>query len=487
MKLLSDIIGSIQTVQMIGNTNIPIHAISNNSKNITQHSLFAAIRGTTTDGHLYIQDAIQKGATAILCEQLPVSLNNSITYLVVEDAAKAIGHIAHHFFDKPSEQLNLIGVTGTNGKTTSVTLLYQLFSLLGYTCGLISTVENKIGNQTIPSTHTTPDAIQMNQLLKQMLDKGCQYVFTEVSSIGVHQKRIEGLHFRGGAFTNLTHDHLDYHKTFENYRDCKKQFFDYLPETAFAITNKDDKNGLYMLQNTKAQKYTYALQTLADFKAKILEQHVNGTLIQLNGKELWIKLIGKFNVYNVLLVYAIAKILGQDEETILKHISNLNPAKGRFQIIHHHGITGIVDYAHTPDALENVLKTIKELKQDHQKIITVIGCGGNRDAAKRPVMAQIACQYSDKVIFTSDNPRDEKPEDIIQQMESGISLTDKRKAMSIVNREEAIKTAIHLTEDEDIILLAGKGHETYQEIKGVKYPFDDYEKLSTYLQQIKTN
>lgn len=485
MKILSDIIKNIDIVKIIGNTDIPIHSISNNSKNIAPQSLFAAIKGTSTDGHQFISDAVQKGAVAILCEHLPPSLHPDTTYILTNNSAAALGHIAHQFYDKPSEKLNLIGVTGTNGKTTSVTLLYQLFTQLGYKCGLISTVENKIIDQSVPATHTTPDAIQFNQLLKQMSDAGCEYVFTEVSSIGIHQKRIEGLHFKGAAFTNLTHDHLDYHKTFENYRDCKKAFFDYLPETAFALTNKDDKNGLYMLQNTKAKKYTYALQSLADFKAKILEQHVHGTLIQINGKEVWIKLIGKFNVYNILLAYAVAKILGEDEEKILQHISNLNPARGRFQIYNHKGITGIVDYAHTPDALENVLKTIKELKQDHQKIITVVGCGGNRDAAKRPLMAKISCNLSDKVIFTSDNPRDENPEDIIKQMEEGITITDKRKTLSITDRNEAIKTAIHLAENEDIILIAGKGHETYQEIKGIKYPFDDYQKLIEHLQELK--
>ncbi len=485
MKILSDIIKNIDFLKIIGNTNIPIHSISNNSKNISPSSLFAAIKGTTTDGHQFINDAIQKGSTSILCEHLPEHLHPNVTYLLTNDSATTLGHIAHQFYDKPSEKLHLIGVTGTNGKTTTVTLLYQLFTHLGYKCGLISTVENKIIEQTIPATHTTPDAIQFNQLLKQMADAGCEYVFTEVSSIGIHQKRIEGLHFKGGAFTNLTHDHLDYHKTFENYRDCKKAFFDYLPETAFALTNKDDRNGLYMLQNTKAKKYTYALQSLADFKAKILEQHVHGTLIQINGKEIWIKLIGKFNVYNMLLAYSVAKILGENEEKILQHISNLNPARGRFQIYNYKGITGIVDYAHTPDALENILKTINELKQGHQQIITVVGCGGNRDIAKRPLMAKIACNFSDKVIFTSDNPRDEEPETIIRQMEQGITTTDKRKTLSITDRNEAIKTAIHLAKNEDIILIAGKGHETYQEIKGVKYPFDDYQKLIEYFTKLK--
>lgn len=485
MKILSEIIRYIKPLKIIGNTDISIQCISNNSKNISENTLFAAIKGTNVDGHLFIDDAIRSGAVAILCEQLPLTINENITYIIVENSASALAYIAHTFYDEPSKKIKLIGVTGTNGKTTSVTLLYQLFTLLGYKCGLISTVENKIKDKTLPATHTTPDAIQFNQLLKQMVDEGCEYVFTEVSSIGVHQKRIDGLIFTGGAFTNLTHDHLDYHKTFENYRDCKKAFFDSLPSSAFALTNKDDKNGLYMLQNTKATKYTYALQTLADFKAKILEQHVNGTLIQINGKDVWIKLIGKFNVYNVLLVYAIARIMGADEEKILQHISNLNPAKGRFQIIHHNNITGIVDYAHTPDALENVLKTIQDLKQQHQRVITIIGCGGNRDKAKRPVMAQIACQYSDKVILTSDNPRDEEPSEIIKEMEAGVSISNKKKTISIVDRDEAIKTAIHFAENEDIILLAGKGHETYQEIKGTKYPFDDYQKLSEYLTTIK--
>lgn len=485
MKQLAHILRSVQPLKIIGNTDIPIHALFNNSRQVQSHSLFAAIKGTSADGHQFIHDAIQKGAVAILCEHLPDTISEHITYIVVKDSAEALGYIAHTFYDEPTKKLNLIGVTGTNGKTTSVTLLYQLFTALGYNCGLISTVENKIKNRILPATHTTPDAIQFNQLLHEMVKENCQYVFTEVSSIGVHQKRTAGLIFKGGAFTNLTHDHLDYHKTFENYRDCKKAFFDQLPENSFAITNKDDKNGMYMLQNTKAKKYTYGLHSIADFKAKILEQHMDGTLIQLNDKDVWIKLIGKFNVYNITLAYGIAKILGEDEHNILKHISNLNPAKGRFQIIHHKGITGIVDYAHTPDALKNVLTTIKELKQEHQKIITVVGCGGNRDAEKRPIMAQIACTLSDKVIFTSDNPRDENPEDIIQQMEKGINITDKRKTISITNRDEAIKTSIQLANDEDIILVAGKGHETYQEIKGIKYPFDDYQKLKEYFTQIK--
>lgn len=485
MKLLSNIIKAIQAVKIIGNTDIPIHAVFNNSKQVQKQSIFVAIKGTHADGHQFIESAIQNGASALVCEISPENIHKDITYILVKDSSESLGHIAHTFYDEPSKKLNLIGVTGTNGKTTSVTLLYQLFTKLGLNCGLISTIENKIKDKVITATHTTPDAIQLNQLLHQMVKEGCQYVFTEVSSIGVHQKRIAGLHFRGGAFTNLTHDHLDYHKTFENYRDCKKAFFDSLSSESFALTNKDDKNGMFMLQNTSAQKYTYALQSLADFKVKILEQHVHGTLIQLNGKEVWIKLIGKFNAYNIALAYAVAKIMGENEDDILKAISDLNPAKGRFQIINQNGITGIVDYAHTPDALENVLNTIKDLKQEHQKIITVVGCGGNRDAIKRPIMAKIACKYSDKVILTSDNPRDEDPLEIIHQMESGITHTDKRKTLSIVDREEAIKTAIHLSENEDIILLAGKGHETYQEIKGVKYPFDDFQKLSEYLTKIK--
>ena len=481
MKYLKDIIKTISPMQIIGSTDIPIESIENNSKSVRPKSLFAAIKGTTVDGHTFIDAAIQNGATAIVCEKLPETLHPSTTYILVNDSAEALGHIAHLYFDEPSKKLSLIGVTGTNGKTTTVTLLYQLFSQLGYKCGLISTIENKINETTLPATHTTPDVIQFNKLLKQMVDENCDYAFTEVSSIGVHQKRIAGLKFKGGVFTNLTHDHLDYHKTFENYRDCKKAFFDGLSSNAFALTNKDDKNGMYMLQNTKAQKYTYALQSMADFKGRILEKHIDGTLIQINDKELWIKLIGKFNVYNILVAYSVARIMGEAEDKILKILSNVNPARGRFQIIHHNGITGIVDYAHTPDALENVLNTIRDLKQEHQNIITVVGCGGNRDAAKRPIMAKIACELSDKVILTSDNPRDEDPKEIIHQMETGIPLSHKRKTLSIVDRDEAIKTAIQLSNNEDIILVAGKGHETYQEIKGVKYPFDDYQKLQEYL------
>ena len=485
MKYLKDIIKTISPIQIIGSTDIPIESIENNSKSVRPKSLFAAIKGTTVDGHTFIDTAIQNGATAIVCEKLPETLHPSTTYILVNDSAEALGHIAHLYFDEPSNKLCLIGVTGTNGKTTTVTLLYQLFSQLGYKCGLISTIENKINETILPATHTTPDVIQFNKLLKQMVDENCDYVFTEVSSIGVHQKRIAGLKFKGGVFTNLTHDHLDYHKTFENYRDCKKAFFDGLSSNAFALTNKDDKNGMYMLQNTKAQKYTYALQSMADFKGRILEKHIDGTLIQINDKELWIKLIGKFNVYNILVAYSVARIMGEAEDKILKILSNVNPARGRFQIIHHNGRTGIVDYAHTPDALENVLNTIRDLKQEHQNIITVVGCGGNRDAAKRPIMAKIACELSDKVILTSDNPRDEDPKEIIHQMETGIPISHKRKTLSIVDRDEAIKTAIQLSNNEDIILVAGKGHETYQEIKGVKYPFDDYQKLQEYLSLYK--
>lgn len=485
MKYLKDIIKTISPIQIIGSTDIPIESIENNSKSVRPKSLFAAIKGTTVDGHTFIDTAIQNGATAIVCEKLPETLHPSTTYILVNDSAEALGHIAHLYFDEPSKKLNLIGVTGTNGKTTTVTLLYQLFSQLGYKCGLISTIENKINETILPATHTTPDVIQFNKLLKQMVNENCDYVFTEVSSIGVHQKRIAGLEFKGGVFTNLTHDHLDYHKTFENYRDCKKAFFDGLNSNAFALTNKDDKNGMYMLQNTKAQKYTYALQSMADFKGRILEKHIDSTLIQINDKELWIKLIGKFNVYNILVAYSVARIMGEAEDKVLKILSNVNPARGRFQIIHHNGITGIVDYAHTPDALENVLNTIRDLKQEHQTIITVVGCGGNRDAAKRPIMAKIACELSDKVILTSDNPRDEDPKEIIHQMETGIPLSHKRKTLSIVDRDEAIKTTIQLSNNEDIILVAGKGHETYQEIKGVKYPFDDYQKLQEYLSLYK--
>ncbi len=485
MKKLKDIIRSVQIIRILGKDDIGIYSISNNSKEIASNSLFIAVKGRTVDAHQFIPEVIKKGAIAVVCEELPDEILPSVTYIQVKDTAEAVGQIAHSFYDTPSQKLHLIGVTGTNGKTTTVTLLYQLFRALGYSCGLISTIENKINDQVLPSTHTTPDALQFNQLLHQMVQASCEYVFTEVSSIAVHQKRIAGLHFKGGVFTNLTHDHLDYHETFDNYRDCKKMFFDNLSPTSFALTNKDDKNGMYMIQNTRAETFTYALHSMADFKARILEQHIHGTLIQINGKDLWIKLIGKFNVYNILTAYSIATILKQDEDAVLKTLSNLNPARGRFQIVHHNGITGIVDYAHTPDALENVLKTIQELRQEHQNIITIIGCGGNRDAAKRPMMAKIACTYSDKVILTSDNPRNEDPKEIIHQMEQGLSFQDKRKTISIVDRDEAIQAAVQMAHNEDIILLAGKGHESYQEIKGVKHPFDDYQKIDHYLKQLK--
>ena len=478
MRLLTDILYKAGLEEIIGTTNVAVSSLTFDSRKVKKDSLFVAVRGTVVDGHNFIAQAIEAGAIAVICEELPENKIENITYVKVKNAGHALGIIASNFYDNPSQKLKLVGVTGTNGKTTTVTLLYNLFKSLGYTVGLLSTVKNKIHNEELQATHTTPDAIALNELLSQMVEKGCQYVFMEVSSHAIAQHRVSGITFAGGVFTNITHDHLDYHKTFDEYIKAKKTFFDNLSEDAFALTNKDDANGMVMLQNTKAHRVTYAIKTAADHKCKIIENHLSGLLLNIDTKEVWVKLIGTFNAYNVLTVYSAALLLKQDTTNILTALSTLNSVEGRFQYLKSEtGIIGIVDYAHTPDALKNVLETIKGIRTGNEQVITLAGCGGDRDAAKRPVMAHIACEFSNKVILTSDNPRSEDPEEILNQMLKGINPVDAKKTLRIADRKEAIKTACSLAKQGDIILLAGKGHEKYQEIKGVKHPFDDFEIL----------
>ncbi len=462
---------------MTGSTEVEINDLQIDSRKLKAGSLFVAVRGGAADGHQFIDKAIENGAVAVVAETLPGALKEGITYVQVEDSAAAAGWIANNFFGQPSEKMKLVGVTGTNGKTTIATLLYKLFSALGYTCGLLSTVENHIGKTVVPATHTTPDAVSLNQLLKQMADAQCTHVFMEVSSHAIHQHRVTGLQFAGGVFSNITHDHLDYHKTFDEYIRVKKAFFDSLPSSAFAISNADDKRGTVMLQNTNAGKYLYSLKTVADFKGKIIENSLAGLVMTINDQEVHFRLIGEFNAYNLLAAYAVGMCMGEDRHEILRCLSVLTGAEGRFDymVSPKEKIIAIVDYAHTPDALLNVLATIKKLKKGFEQVITVVGCGGDRDKTKRPVMAEVACEYSDKAIFTSDNPRSEDPAQIIKDMEEGLPAAARRKYIAIVDRREAIKTAISLAKKEDIILIAGKGHEKYQEIKGMKNHFDDKE------------
>jgi UDP-N-acetylmuramoyl-L-alanyl-D-glutamate--2,6-diaminopimelate ligase len=443
-------------------------------------SCFIAIKGTVNDGHDYIDTAINNGASVIVCEDLPGALKEEVHYVVVKNSAGAAAVMAHNFYGRVTEKIKLVGVTGTNGKTTVATLLFRLFSSLGNKCGLISTVQNQIENEVLPATHTTPDPISLNEILGKMYASGCTHVFMEVSSHAIHQQRIEGLHFAGGIFTNITHDHLDYHKTFDEYIRVKKAFFDGLPSTTFALSNADDKRGSVMLQNTKARKFLYSLKTMADFKGRILEDSLLGLELMIDDVEVHFRLIGTFNAYNLLAVYGAAVCMGEDKNKVLQILSNTSGAEGRFDYIvsPNQKIVGIVDYAHTPDALLNVLATIKNLRQGEEKIITVVGCGGNRDKAKRPQMAEVACEYSDKVILTSDNPRNEEPEEIIKEMETGVPITARKKTLSITDRKEAIKTAVSFAQKKDIILVAGKGHEKYQEIKGVRKHFDDKEILA---------
>lgn len=481
---VKEILVNCNLLEIVGNKDLNISSISFDSRKVENGTLFFAVRGTQVDGHNYIEKAIEKGALAIVCEELPANLNEAVTYIKVDNSAYVLGVSASNFFDNPSKKLKLTGVTGTNGKTTIATLLYRLFTDAGYVCGLLSTIENIVDHEVIPSTHTTPDPIELNALLKKMVDKGCEYAFMEVSSHSVDQDRIAGLNFAGGIFTNLTHDHLDYHKTMANYRNAKKKFFDNLPSNAFAITNLDDKNGAIMLQNTKAKRLSYALKHDADFKGVVLESHFDGMMLKVNGTELFTQLVGGFNANNLLAIYGAAIALGFDKDELLVEISKLKGANGRFDMVHCEcGIVGIVDYAHTPDALENVLKTINDVRCHKETLITVVGCGGNRDTTKRPEMAAVAAKMSDKVILTSDNPRNEDPDEIIRQMKEGLDEEAKRHVLSITNRREAIRTAVALASKGDIILLAGKGHENYQEINGIKNHFDDKEELSEALKE----
>ena len=455
------------------------------SRKVKQGGLFVAIKGAAADGHQFIDKAIENGAAVIVYEDSQLTIQNSqLTYVQVENSAIAAAYIANNFFGRPSEKTTLVGVTGTNGKTTIATLLYKLFTRLGYKCGLLSTVENQIGDKVVPATHTTPDAISLNALLKQMVDEGCTHVFMETSSHAIHQHRVTGLQYAGGIFSNITHDHLDYHQTFNEYIRVKKAFFDSLPSSAFAISNADDKRGTVMLQNTNAKRYYYSLKTVAEFKGKILDNSLNGLMMTVNEVEVHFRLIGEFNAYNLLAVYGAAICLGEDKQEVLTALSILTGAEGRFDymVSAKEKVIAIVDYAHTPDALLNVLATIKKLKKGFEQVITVVGCGGDRDKTKRPVMAEAACEHSDKVIFTSDNPRSEDPAQIIKDMEEGLPVAYKRKYISIVDRKEAIKTAISLARKEDIILIAGKGHEKYQEIKGVRNHFDDKEIVTDFFE-----
>ena len=475
MALLQNILNGIIVRSASGKEVSDITDLQIDSRQVTKGSCFIAIKGSAADGHDYINTAIANGAAVIVCEDLPAQINNEVRYIVVENSAAAAGIIAHNFYGQPSQKVKLIGVTGTNGKTTVATLLFKLYSTLGYKCGLISTVQNQIADEIIPSTHTTPDAVSLNALLAKMVTDACTHVFMEVSSHALDQHRVAGLQFTGGLFTNITHDHLDYHKTFEEYIKAKKKFFDELPSSAFAISNADDRRGGVMLQNTSAKKYFYSLKTMADFKGKILENSLRGLLMTINDTEVHFKMIGTFNAYNLLAVYGAAVCLGEDKQMVLQVLSSLSGAEGRFDYLvsQKDKVIGIIDYAHTPDALLNVLATIKNLRQGEERILTVVGCGGDRDKTKRPVMAEVACEHSDKIFFTSDNPRSEDPDAIIKDMESGVNVTCRKKYISIADRKEAIKTAVSFSKKEDIVLVAGKGHEKYQEIKGVKYPFDD--------------
>lgn len=469
---------------MYGSVQKMVNTIVFDSREVEPGSLFVAQKGLIFNGHQFISKAIELGATVVVCEEFPKKILQDITYIRVGNSNSALAIIASNFYDNPSRKLKLIGITGTNGKTTIATLLYNLFQKLGHKTGLLSTVKIMVDTVQYEATHTTPNSILINKYLNEMVNNGVDYCFMEVSSHGIHQKRTEGLQFAGGVFTNLTHDHLDYHKTFLAYRDVKKIFFDSLPESAFALVNIDDKNGVIMLQNTKAKKYSYALKTMADFKAKILENGFSGLLLNIDGNEVWTKLTGSFNAYNIVAIYGVANLLGIDSVRTLTSISELESVSGRFQhFISKEGITAVIDYAHTPDALKNVLKTINNIKTENEQVITVVGCGGNRDKAKRPVMGRIASQLSSQVIFTSDNPRNENPQTILAEIESGVEIQNIKKTISIVDREQAIKTAIKLANKGDIILIAGKGHETYQEVNGKRSHFDDFEKV-TYLLEV---
>ncbi|MEY8870560.1 UDP-N-acetylmuramoyl-L-alanyl-D-glutamate--2,6-diaminopimelate ligase [Meridianimaribacter flavus] len=486
MIVLKDILYKVTINAVLGSTGVQVNAIEFDSRQIKTNDVFVAIRGSVVDGHNFIEKAIELGASAVVCEALPEQLQNGITYIEVDSASKALAFMAANYYGNPSGNLKLVGVTGTNGKTTVSTLLYQLFKKAGFKVGLLSTVKIMVGDKEFKATHTTPDSLTINKYLSEMNDEGVEFCFMEVSSHGIHQNRTEGLVFEGGIFTNLSHDHLDYHNTFAEYRDVKKQFFDQLPAKSFALVNVDDKNGLVMLQNTKARKITYALKSYADYKAQILENQFSGLLLKLNDNEVWTRLIGSFNAYNILAIYATAELLGLEKVENLKLISELESVSGRFQyLVSDEKITAIVDYAHTPDALKNVLETINNIRTKNEELITVVGCGGDRDKTKRPKMGHIASALSTKVIFTSDNPRSEVPDAIIEDIEKGVEPQNYKKTLSIVDRKQAIKTACQMAQPNDIILIAGKGHETYQEIKGERFDFDDYKIVQEFLKQLQ--
>lgn len=484
MKRINDILKKCKITEVIGRDDRLVASLAFDSRKSSDDVAFFALKGTQVDGHDFIGKAIELNCKVVVCERLPETVCDDVTYYIVENSAEALGYAASEFYGRPSEKLRLVGVTGTNGKTTIATLLYRLFYNAGYPCGLLSTIENRINNTVVPSTHTTGDQLQINEMLSRMVEAGCEYAFMEVSSHAVDQDRIAGLHFEGGIFTNLTHDHLDYHKTVAAYRDAKKKFFDNLSSSAFALTNLDDRNGMVMLQNTKANKKTYSLRTDADFKGVVMESYFDGMELKINRNNISTFLVGKFNVSNLLAIYGAASLLGMSDDDLLKEISKLQSAPGRFQMVHSDsGVVGIVDYAHTPDALKNVLDTINEIRTHNETLITVAGAGGNRDAAKRPEMAAAAVMRSDRLIITSDNPRFEEPEEIIRQMREGVGGEYYNKVLCITDRREAIRTAAALAKKGDIILVAGKGHENYQEIKGVRHHFDDVEELSKALNE----
>ena len=475
MILLKDILYKVTINKVVGDTSVAVRNIEFDSRKVGLNDVFVAVKGTLSDGHDYIQKASEQGAITIICEEIPKKVINGITYVQTDDSQKALAIMAANIYDNPSEKLQLIGVTGTNGKTTITSLLFQLFKKAGYKVGLLSTVKIMVDTKQYDTTHTTPDSLTINRYLNEMVEEGVEFCFMEVSSHGIHQKRTEGLQFKGGIFTNLSHDHLDYHKDFAEYRDVKKLFFDQLPKSAFALTNVDDKNGKVMLQNTSAKKYSYALKSIADYKAQILENQFTGLLLKINNQELWVKLIGNFNAYNLLAIYGTADLLGLDTFETLQVMSTLESVDGRFQyVVSKKNVTAIVDYAHTPDALKNVLETINTIRTKNEELITVVGCGGDRDVTKRPKMGNIAASLSTKVIFTSDNPRSEDPDSIIESIENGVPAELYNRTLSITDRKQAIKTACQLANEGDIILVAGKGHETYQEIKGERFDFDDF-------------
>jgi len=487
MNVLKDILYKVSLTSTYGDMERKVTDVVFDSRKVVENSAFVAVKGTQVDGHDFISLALEKGATTIICEQLPETLATGITYIQVVDSAKALGIMAANFYGNPSEKIKVVAVTGTNGKTTTVTLLHQLFVRMGYSTGLLSTVENKINEEVIPSTHTTPDAVSVQALLRKMVDAGCTHCFMEASSHAIVQERIAGLKLAGAVFTNITHDHLDYHGTFDEYIKAKKKLFDELPKDAFALVNGDDKRGGVMVQNCRGTLQTFGLKTAADFKAKILSNTIEGLELDVNGKLIWFRMIGSFNAYNLLGVLGTAVLLGEDEDEVLRELSAIKGAKGRFDRISIGGITAIVDYAHTPDALDNVLKTINAFRTGNEQLITVVGCGGNRDKTKRPTMAKIAVSESTKAIFTSDNPRFEEPAEILKDMQAGVGPTDFRKTLTIEDRREAIKTALLLCQKGDIVLIAGKGHEDYQEIKGVKHHFDDAEVVTELLTQLNGN